>query len=39
VIAPPYAKEIVQLWLATPFEGGRHVARIEQIAMIERGEL
>ena len=39
VIAPTYAKEIVQVWLATPFEGGRHVARIEQIAMIERGEL
>jgi ribose 5-phosphate isomerase B len=39
VIAPAYAKEIVQVWLATPFEGGRHVARIEQIAMIERGEL
>ena len=38
VIAPTYAKEIVRLWLATPFEGGRHVARIEQIAMIERGE-
>ena len=39
VVAPTYAKEIVRLWLATPFEGGRHVARIEQIAMIERGEL
>jgi ribose 5-phosphate isomerase B len=39
VIAPTYAKEIVRLWLATPFEGGRHVPRIEQIAMIERGEL
>lgn len=39
VIAPAYAKEIVRLWLATPFEGGRHVDRIEQIAMIERGEL
>jgi ribose 5-phosphate isomerase B len=39
VIAPTYAKEIVRLWLATPFEGGRHAARIEQIAMIERGEL
>ena len=39
VIAPTYAKEIVRLWLDTPFEGGRHVARIEQIAMIERGEL
>ena len=32
VIAPTYAKEIVRVWLATPFEGGRHVARIEQIA-------
>jgi ribose 5-phosphate isomerase B len=39
VIAPAYAKEIVQVWLDTPFGGGRHVARIEQIAMIERGEL
>jgi ribose 5-phosphate isomerase B len=39
VIAPTYAKEIVRLWLATPFEGGRHAARIEQIAKIERGEL
>ena len=24
---PRYAKEIVRLWLATPFEGGRHVPR------------
>ena len=39
VIAPTLAREIVQLWLATPFEGGRHVPRLEQIAAIERGEL
>lgn len=39
VIAPAYAKEVVRVWLATPFDGGRHVTRIEQIAMIERGEL
>jgi len=39
VVAPAYAKEIVQVWLATPFEEGRHVPRIEQIAAIERGEL
>lgn len=39
IIAPAYAKEIVRVWLATAFEGGRHVPRIEQIAMIERGEL
>jgi ribose 5-phosphate isomerase B len=38
VIAPTYAKEVVALWLATAFEGGRHVQRIEQIARIERGE-
>jgi ribose 5-phosphate isomerase B len=39
VIAPAYAKEVVRVWLATTFEGGRHVPRIEQISMIERGEL
>jgi ribose 5-phosphate isomerase B len=38
VIAPTYAKEVVAVWLATAFEGGRHVQRIEQIARIERGE-
>jgi ribose 5-phosphate isomerase B len=39
VIAPEYAREVVRVWLETPFEGGRHEPRIEQIAMIERGEL
>jgi ribose 5-phosphate isomerase B len=38
VIAPTYAREIVATWLATPFDGGRHVPRIEQIAAIEREE-
>jgi ribose 5-phosphate isomerase B len=38
IIAPPYAEEIVRVWLATPFAGGRHVARIEQIAEIEQAE-
>jgi ribose 5-phosphate isomerase B len=38
IVAPALAKEIVRLWLATPFEGGRHVARLEQVAEIERGE-
>src|SRR3954467_7913063 len=36
VIASAYAREIVTVWLATPFDGGRHVARVEQIADIER---
>jgi ribose 5-phosphate isomerase B len=39
VVAPTYAREIVSVWLATPFEGGRHVPRIEQIAAIEREEM
>jgi len=39
VVAPAYAREIVSLWLETPFEGGRHVPRLDQIAQIERGEL
>jgi ribose 5-phosphate isomerase B len=39
VVAPAYAKEIVKVWLATPFEGGRHVPRVELLAAIERGEL
>src|SRR5918912_3312633 len=32
------ADEIVSVWLATPFEGGRHKRRIEQIAEIEASE-
>lgn len=38
IVAPALAKEIVSLWLTTPFDGGRHARRIEQIAEIERGE-
>jgi ribose 5-phosphate isomerase B len=38
IVAVALAKEIVRLWLSTPFEGGRHVRRLEQIAEIERGE-
>jgi ribose 5-phosphate isomerase B len=33
------ADEIVTLWLATPFEGGRHQRRIDQIAALEKGAL
>ena len=36
IVAPQYAKEIARVWLATPFEGGRHQPRIDQIAAIER---
>ncbi len=38
VVAPELAQEIVQLWLDTGFEGGRHVPRLEEIAAIEREE-
>lgn len=38
IVAVALAKEIVRLWLATPFEGGRHARRLEQLAEIERGE-
>ena len=31
-------RRIVDTWLATPFEGGRHSRRVGKIAMIERGE-
>jgi ribose 5-phosphate isomerase B len=38
IVAAELAEEILALWLATPFDGGRHVARIEQIAAIETEE-
>jgi ribose 5-phosphate isomerase B len=36
IVAPGLADEIVALWLATPFEGGRHARRIEQVMELER---
>ena len=36
IVAPGLADEIVALWLKTPFEGGRHQRRIDQIAAAER---
>jgi ribose 5-phosphate isomerase B len=38
VIAPTYGRAIVDVWLDTAFEGGRHGARVAQIAAIERGD-
>lgn len=29
--APPLARRIVEVWLATPFEGGRHQRRIDKL--------
>lgn len=39
VIGAGVAVELVDLFLNTEFEGGRHAARIAQIAAIENGEL
>lgn len=36
IVAFGLADEIVALWLATPFEGGRHQRRIDQISEAER---
>ncbi|MGH9211603.1 MAG: ribose 5-phosphate isomerase B [Acidimicrobiales bacterium] len=35
VVAPELADEILAQWLETPFEGGRHQRRIDQITEIE----
>ena len=38
VIAPERAKMIVEVWLNTPFEGGRHQRRIDMFKLIEEGK-
>jgi ribose 5-phosphate isomerase B len=38
IVADGLADEILRLWLATAFEGGRHERRVNQIAEIEQGE-
>jgi ribose 5-phosphate isomerase B len=38
IVAPQLAYEILQVFLDTPFEGGRHVARLHQVADIEEEE-
>jgi ribose 5-phosphate isomerase B len=30
------AQDIVRMWLATPFAGGRHARRVDKIALVER---
>lgn len=36
VVGPGLAMEIVDAFLSTPFEGGRHAARVEMISEIEK---
>ena len=38
IVAPGLADEILRLWLSTPYEGGRHQRRLDQITAIEREE-
>ncbi|MGH3629798.1 MAG: RpiB/LacA/LacB family sugar-phosphate isomerase [Sciscionella sp.] len=38
VVAPSLAERILATWLSTPFKGGRHQVRLDQIAALERGE-
>ena len=38
IVADGLAEEIVKVWLATEFEGGRHQRRIDQIAALENPE-
>jgi ribose 5-phosphate isomerase B len=38
IVAPGLATEILKLWLETPFEGGRHQRRLDELAAIEEEE-
>ena len=38
IVAPELADEITRIFLSTPFEGGRHVRRLEEITAIENEE-
>ncbi len=35
IVGKDLAKEIVRVWFSTPFEGGRHCARLDKITNIE----
>ncbi len=36
VVGPGLAREIVKVWLETPFSGGRHQRRLEKITALEK---
>jgi ribose 5-phosphate isomerase B len=38
IVAPEMARLILDIWLQTEFEGGRHERRVDQIMEIEREE-
>ena len=39
IVAPELAEEIMRIFFDTPFEGGRHQRRIDEIAEIEMQEI
>lgn len=39
IVGRDLAKEIVKVWLTTPFEGGRHLNRLKKINIIEQKNL
>ena len=36
-VKPPQAKKIIETWLDTEFEGGRHARRVRKISRYEKG--
>ena len=36
LLTPTQAEDVLRTWLATPFGGGRHAARVEKISQIEQ---
>ena len=36
MLSEPAVERMVEIWLSTPFEGGRHARRLEKIAGVER---
>jgi ribose 5-phosphate isomerase B len=35
VVSAPHARQLVDLWIKTPYDGGRHVPRLEKIAKLD----
>ncbi len=38
VVSLPNAKELVELWIKTPYDGGRHLPRLEKLRRLEESE-
>ena len=36
VVEPPMAEKILDIWLETPFAGGRHQRRVDKIGQVEK---